>query len=82
MLCSSLGIMEMLPPCLGPASGVFVLLLAFIVCFVPLPTLQFFVIFLTNTTNSIICVFFPDFSAEKYTLSSLAEQKLGLCEEL
>lgn len=60
-LCCKLRSVEML---LSPAAGVFMSLLAFIVCFFPLPSFWFFIVLSPNQTNSFIFIFSSDFSAE------------------
>lgn len=81
-LCSKLGSGKMLLLCLNPAAGVFMLLLAFIVCSFPLPSFCFFTVLIPN--QQLYFHFFPpDFSAEKYPFCYLVgKQKLGLCQAL
>lgn len=82
-LCSELGSVKVLLSCLSPAVGVFMLLLAFTVCFSPLPSFCCFIVLTPNQNNSFIFIFPPDFSAEKHPFCCLAgKQKLGLCRAL
>lgn len=73
----------MLPLCLSPASSMFMLLLAFIICFCPIASFLVFHCPLNKLNQQHYLHFFPDFSAEKHTLCSLVvKQKLGLYKEL
>lgn len=57
-LCSKLRSVEMLLPCLSPASDVFLLLLAFLTHFFPLQAFWFFIVLLTQTEPTALFAFF------------------------
>lgn len=82
-LCSKLGSGKMLLLCLNPAAGVFMLLLAFIVCSFPLTSFCLFTVLTPNQTNSFIFIFFPQISLLKNIPSvALFGSRNWVCVEL